>query len=203
MTVATSGGWVALPCTEETVLAQGHAAKSRAGPKASSPLSIITAHSFSSRGNRWQKCSHQKTLNSQPVTPGSRCSPVGLSWSCAFPFSLCPPWRVPLFPYAHQLTAPTQERRSAFPHPSIGTAGSEHYSNTGGGRRGGMREDLKKGNCRPHLLPELPHHLGVGVIVEAGLGIIVVARCLIILVGGDVRNSWGVRRGGSHPSLLY
>lgn len=30
--------------------------------------------------------------------------------------------------------------------------------------------------------------LGVGVIVETSLGVIVVARCLIILVGRDVRN---------------
>lgn len=66
-----------------------------------------------------------------------------------------------------------------------------------------MREDLKKGNSRPHLFPGPPHHLGVGVIVEAGLGIIVIAGCLIVLVGGDIRNSWGLTRGGGHTTPCF
>lgn len=65
-----------------------------------------------------------------------------------------------------------------------------------------MRGDLKKGNCRPHPFPGPPYHLGVGVIVEASLGVIVVARCLIILVGRDVRNSWGGGRERRGVTLL-
>lgn len=210
ITLATSGNCLALPHTKETALAQGHAAKNRTRPGTWSPSSKITAHvhiepvpcPLRSGGNKWQKCAPQNTRNSQPVTAGPWCSPVGLSWSCASPSSLCPLWRVPLSPYAHRLTAPGQERRFAFLHPNTGTADSEHCSNTGGGGRRSMSEDLKKGNCRPHLLPGLPHHLGVGIIVEASLRIIVVARCLIILVGGDVRNSWEMVRGRSNPSLL-
>lgn len=62
-----------------------------------------------------------------------------------------------------------------------------------------MREERKKGNAAPtRSLPEPPHHLGVGIVVEAGLRIIVVAGGLIVLVGGDVGNSWG-RQGGVTP----
>lgn len=37
---------------------------------------------------------------------------------------------MPLSPYVHQQTAPRQVCTSASPHPSIGTVGSEHCSNT-------------------------------------------------------------------------
>lgn len=109
----------------------------------------------------------EQTPNSQAEAQGS---PVGLSWSCASPSSLCPPLMVPLSPYVRQLTAPGQEHRFAAPHPSIGTAGSEHCSNTGRqGRRGSMRKELEKGTHRVscHLTPP---HISLGCPITWELG---------------------------------
>lgn len=79
-------------------------------------------------------------------------SPVGPSSSYASLFSLFPPLMMPLCPYVHQQTAPRQVCRSAAPHPSIGTADSEHCSNTEGenGKRGCEEVCVEVATTKPH-----------------------------------------------------
>lgn len=185
---------------EETALARGHTAKSRAGPGAWSLWSTDTTQGHSPRHPlpRQPKIEwHSSEEDSEG--PGSegrpQRSPVGPSWSCAFPSSPCPPSRAPPSPYAHQLTAPGQGRRSASRHPSTGTAGSGRCSSTAEVGEKGREGRPRAEDGRPCPLPRLPYHLGVGVIVEAGLRVVVVAGRLVVLVGGDVRNSWRGRRG--------
>ena len=78
--------------------------------------------------------------------------------------SLFPPLMMPPCPYVHQQTAPRQVCRSAAPHPSIGTADSEHCSNTDGKNEGGC---IGVAATKPHSsFPRLPFaYLGIGIIV--------------------------------------
>lgn len=108
---------------------------------------------------------------------------------------------MPPSPYVHQQTAPRQVCRFAAPHPSIGTVGSEHCSNTEekNGERGHEEGPLGLAATQPQsfsLGHPLVTYLRVGVIVESSLGVIVVARCLIILVSRDIRNSCSEERQG-------